>query len=83
MQINKKEIGNSKVIVISKPMLTKVGLEGQSMVNVTIENRAIILRRPSKALRTRWVEAAQAVNATDGDVLVMGEFANSEDKNLD
>jgi len=82
MQINIREIGNSKGIVIPKPMLAQVGLEDQSVVDITIENGAIILRKPSKAVRTGWDKAAQALNAVDGDVLVLGEFSNSEDKDL-
>ncbi len=82
MQINIREIGNSKGVVIPKPILAQVGLEDQSIVDITIENGAIILRKPSKAARTGWSDAAQALNAVDGDLLVLGEFANSEDKDL-
>jgi antitoxin MazE len=82
MQINIREIGNSKGIVIPKPMLAQVGLEDQSIVDITIENGAIILRKPSKSVRIGWELAAQSLNAMDGDVLVLGEFTNSEDKDL-
>ena len=82
MQINIREIGNSKGVLIPKPMLAQVGLDDQSVADVIIENGAIILRRSSKAVRAGWGEAAKAVNAVDGDVLVLGEFANAEDKDL-
>lgn len=37
MQINIRKIGNSKGIVIPKPMLAQVGLDDQAMADVTIE----------------------------------------------
>ena len=82
MQINIRKIGNSKGVLIPKPMLAQVGLDDQSVADVIIENGAIILRRSSKAFKVGWGEAAKAVNAVDGDVLVLGEFANVEDKDL-
>ena len=82
MQINIRKIGNSKGVIIPKPMLTQVGLDDQSVADVIVKNGAIILRRSSKAVRAGWGEAAKAVNAVDGDVLVLGEFANAEDRDL-
>ena len=80
MQINIRKIGNSKGVIIPKPMLTQVGLDDQSVADVIVKNGVIILRRSSKAARAGWDEAAKVLNAVDGDVLVLGEFANAEDK---
>jgi antitoxin MazE len=82
MQINIRKIGNSKGVIIPKPMLTQVGLDDQSVADVIVKNGVIILRRSSKAARAGWGEAAKVLNAVDGDVLVLGEFANAEDKDL-
>jgi hypothetical protein len=49
---------------------------------VTIENGSIILRKLSKSIRTGWRDAEKVVSLVDGDVLVLGEFANTEDKDL-
>ena len=82
MQINIREIGNSKGVLIPKAMLAQVGLDDQSVADMSIENGAIILRKPSKPARTGWSEAAKAVSLVEGDMLVLGEFANTEDKDL-
>jgi antitoxin component of MazEF toxin-antitoxin module len=82
MKINLIEIGNSKVVTIHKPMLAQVGLDDQLVADVTIENGSIILRKPSKSIRTGWREAEKVVSLVDGDVLVLGEFANTENKGL-
>ena len=82
MQVKIKEFGNSKGIIIPKPLLAQVGLEDQSIVDITIENGSIVLRKSSKPLRIGWSQAAQNLNTLDGDLLVLGEFTNSEDKDL-
>jgi len=82
MQINIRKIGNSKGIVIPKPMLAQVGLDDQAMADVTIENGAILLRTPAKSLRTGWSQAAKALNAAAQDSLVLGEFSNTDDTDL-
>jgi antitoxin MazE len=82
MQIKIKEFGNSKGIIIPKPLLAQVGLEDQSIVDITIENGSIVLRKSSKSLRIGWSQAARDLNTPHADLLVLGEFTNSEDKDL-
>ena len=82
MQVKIKEFGNSKGIIIPKPLLAQVGLEDQSIFDITIENGSIVLRKSSKSLRIGWSQAAQDLNTSDGDLIVLGEFTNSEDKDL-
>lgn len=82
MQITIRDIGNSKGVVLPKPLLAQAGLEDQATADMTIENGAIVLRRPAKAARTGWAEAARALAAEGGDALVMGEFGNADDAEL-
>jgi antitoxin MazE len=82
MQAKIKEFGNSKGIIIPKPLLAQVGLEDQSIVDITIENGSIVLRKSSKSLRIGWSQAARDLNTQHADLLVLGEFTNSEDKDL-
>lgn len=82
MQINIREIGNSKGILIPKPMLAQAGLDDQTVADIAIENGVIMLRKPRKSLRIGWGEAAKAVNAADADELVLGEFSNLQDEDL-
>lgn len=79
MQISIRNIGNSKGVVLPKPLLAQVGLDGSSAATVSVENDAIVLRKPTPPVRTGWAEAAKAVAAAGSDTLVMGEFANAAD----
>jgi len=47
-----------------------------------VENGCIVLRKPAKAVRAGWAEAAAAVSAKGGDALLMGEFGNLDDEEL-
>jgi antitoxin MazE len=76
-QIAIRRIGNSQGIVIPKPLLAQIGLEGQA--EMTIERDALVLRRPAKAVRAGWAAAAQKLAELKDDELVMGGFGNDED----
>jgi antitoxin MazE len=80
MQIAIRPFGNSRGIVIPKPLLTQLGLEDEA--EVSIENDALVIRKPSKAPRSGWGEAAKTLAQANDDTLVMGEFANEADENL-
>lgn len=80
MHITIRPIGNSLGIVIPKPMLTQLGLE--SAADIAIEGDAIVLRKPARRPREGWAEAAEAIAAAGDDDLVLGDFANEEDKDL-
>jgi antitoxin MazE len=80
MQVALRQIGNSQGIVIPKPLLAQLGLKGE--VNMTVENGALVLRKPAKPVREGWAEAAQTIAQADDDGLVLGEFANEGDDQL-
>lgn len=82
MEIAIRTIGNSKGVVLPKPLLAQAGLDGQVSASVAVENGAIVLRKPAKAVREGWAEAASAVAAKGGDALLMGEFGNAGDAEL-
>ena len=79
-QIAIRRIGNSRGIVIPKPLLAQVGLEGHA--EMTIERDALVLRRPARAARTGWAAAAKKIAGHDDDTLEMGEFGNEDDAEL-
>lgn len=79
MHVNIRSIGNSKGVVLPKPLLAQVGLDEATGAEMTVENGAIVLRPPAKAVRLGWAEAAAAVAAKGDDTLVMGEFSNEGD----
>ena len=77
-----RPIGNSKGVVLPKPILAQAGLEDATDAEMTVENGVIILRKPAKPARDGWAEAAKNLAAEGGDDLVMGEFGNEEDNDL-
>jgi antitoxin MazE len=79
-QVAIRRIGNSQGIVIPKPLLAQIGLEGHA--EMTIERDALVLRRPAKAARAGWAAAARKIAGHDDDALVLSEFANENDAEL-
>jgi len=69
-----RQIGKSRGIVIPEPFLAQLGLGAGAEVEMTIEDGALVLRRPTKALRKGWAEAAKAIAESGDDELVMGEW---------
>jgi len=80
MHVSIRPIGNSRGIVIPKPMLAQLGLKEGA--DLTVENGALVIRKPALPARAGWADAAKAVAMTDDDGLVMGEFANEGDEDL-
>ncbi len=82
MEVAIRNIGNSKGVVLPKPLLAQVGLDGEASASIVVENDAIVLRKPVKLVRTGWAEAAAKVAAQENDTLLMGELANVTDSEL-
>src|SRR5450755_4167746 len=80
LPVSVRRIGNSLGIVIPKPVLAQVGLSEQA--ELTVERGAIVLRKPRKAARAGWSQAAKSVAAQGEDNLLMGDFANAADLEL-
>jgi len=49
---------------------------------MTIEDGALVLRRPARPARAGWAKAAKSIAGPGDDELVMGEFGNAEDSEL-
>ena len=77
-----RQIGNSQGVVIPKLVLAQLGLDAKAGVEMTIEDSALVLRRPANPARTGWAEAARRIAEAGHDELVMGEFGNAEDSEL-
>lgn len=82
MHIVIRTIGNSKGVVLPKALLAQAGLDSASTAMVSVEQGAIVLRRPAKLARAGWAEAAQAIAAAGDDALLMGDFGNAADQDL-
>lgn len=79
MEVAIRTIGNSRGVVLPKPLLTQAGLDGQLTANITVENGTIVLSKPVKAVRDGWAAAAAKIAEHGQDELLMGEFGNAED----
>jgi antitoxin MazE len=69
MKTTIRRMGNSHGVLIPKPILTQLQVEGN----------ALVLRRPQKRARTGWADASRSLAASGDDDLVMGEFPNADD----
>jgi antitoxin MazE len=81
LPVTVRRIGNSLGIVIPRPVLAQVGLTEQA--DMTVERGAIVLRKPRKVVRFGWAEAAKSVAVQGEDDLLMGEFGNAADLDLE
>ena len=82
MRITIRTIGNSKGVVLPKPLLAQAGLDDQSIADLSFENGAIVLRKPATAVRVGWAQAAQALAAQGNEALLLEEFGNAGDLDL-
>ena len=82
LHVSIRAIGNSLGVVIPKPVLAQVGLNGEAVAEMTIEGHALVLRRPARRARAGWAEAARKIAEVGDDELVMGEFSNAADAEL-
>lgn len=80
MHVSIRPFGNSRGIVIPKPMLTQLGLVDEA--DLTIEDGALVIRKPAPPARTGWAQAAKAVALAKDDELLLGDFGNEGDKDL-
>jgi antitoxin MazE len=81
MKTSIRKMGNSQGVLIPKPLLSQTGME-VGEVEMSVENDAIVIRKPQKAIRSGWTEASKQIAAADDDALVWPEFANEGDRDL-
>jgi len=82
VHVSIRQIGNSQGILIPKPVLEQLGLDSKAGAEMTIEDGALVLRRPARPARAGWAKAAKSIAGPGDDELVMGEFGNAEDSEL-
>ena len=82
MQVTIRSIGNSKGVVLPKPLLAQAGLGEDDAAEMTVEDGAIVLRKVSRPVRAGWANAAKSLASKGGDTLLLGEFSNDVDKDL-
>jgi antitoxin MazE len=75
-----RRLGNSRGVLIPKPLLNQVGLEDEA--EMFVEGNALVLRRPKSSPRADWAEASRELAARGGDAMVLPEFGNESDIDL-
>jgi antitoxin MazE len=80
MKTTLRRIGNSKGIILPKPLISQLNLDVE--VELTIEQDAIVIRKLRTRARRGWGTAAKALAGRQEDQLHWPEFANKDDANL-
>jgi len=75
-----RRLGNSRGILIPKPVLKQVGLSDQ--VEMQVEGNTLILRKPAAKPRSGWAEASKRIADLKDDALVIPDFENEADREL-
>ena len=80
MEVAIRKMGNSQGVLIPKPILIQVGLEGSA--DLQVRAGVIEIRPVRRNPREGWAEDARRVGSEGADRLVWPEFANEGDDEL-
>jgi antitoxin MazE len=80
MEVSIRKMGNSQGVLIPKPILAQVGLEGKA--DLQVRDGVIEIRPLHRDPREGWAEDARRVAASGDDALVWPEFGNEADGDL-
>lgn len=80
MQVAIRKMGNSQGVLIPKPILAQVGMEGTA--DLQVKDGVIEIRPARRNPREGWAADAQRVANQGGDALVWPEVANEGDAAL-
>ena len=81
MEVAIRRMGNSQGVLIPKPILAQVGLEGAA--DLQVRDGVIEIRALRRNPREGWAADAQRLAQQGDDALVWPEFANAADTDLD
>lgn len=80
MQVAIRKMGNSQGVLIPKPILAQVGLDGAA--DLQVRDGVIEIRPVRRQPREGWAEDAQRLSTQGEDALVWPELANEGDAEL-
>jgi antitoxin MazE len=72
-----RKMGNSRGVIIPRPLLIEAGLETEA--EMTIENGSIVLRPPRDLPRKHWAMASRNIAEQDASLSDWLEFAHEAD----
>ena len=80
MEVTIRKMGNSQGVLIPKPILAQLGLEGTA--DLQVRDGVIEIRALRRNPRAGWAEDAQRLAGQGGDALLWPEVANEGDDQL-
>jgi len=80
MEVAIRKMGNSQGVLIPKPILAQLGLEGT--VDLQVRDGVIEIRPLRRNPRDGWAADARRVAAAGDDAPVWPEVANADDETL-
>jgi antitoxin MazE len=80
MEVAIRKMGNSQGVLIPKPILSQLKLEGT--VDLQVRDGVIEIRPMLRSPREGWGEDAQALAVCGDDTLVWPELGNADDDKL-
>jgi antitoxin MazE len=80
MEVTIRKFGNSQGVLIPKPILAQVGLEGTA--DLQVRDGVIEIRPLRRNLREGWADDAERIAAEGDDALVWPELSNAGDEEL-
>lgn len=78
MEVAIRKMGNSQGVLIPKPILAQVGLEGTA--DLQVRDGVIEIRPLHRDPRSGWADDARRVAAQGDDAPVWPEMANADDR---
>ncbi len=80
MEVAIRKMGNSQGVLIPKPLLAQLGLEGSA--DLQVRNGVIEIRPVRRNPREGWADDAKKLALAGEDIAVWPEFANEGDRDL-
>ena len=80
MEVAIRKMGNSQGVLIPKPILAQLGLEGTA--DLQVRDGVIEIRPVRRNPREGWAEDARRIADQGDDALVWPEFVNDSDSDL-
>ena len=80
MEVAIRKMGNSQGVLIPKPILAQVGLEGTA--DLQVRDGVIEIRPIRRNPREGWADDARRLAAQGDDVLIWPEVSNEGDDKL-
>jgi antitoxin MazE len=80
MEVAIRKMGNSQGVLIPKPILAQVGLEGAA--DLQVRDGVIEIRPLHRNPREGWADDARRIAEHGDDALVWPELANADDADL-